>query len=121
MLRLEQELAALKSSLTLDEIEVKNNSLEKKVQQAETQLEPLRKEGPQINTKERQKAEEEFAICMDQWRKRRAIFKRIWDTISENITQTKTELFEELGIETDDQLGYSIDEFSRLLPKRRRI
>ena len=43
------------------------------------------------------------------------------DDISENIDQNKTELFEEMGVQTDDDVCVSHDAFSKLQTKRRRI
>ena len=41
--------------------------------------------------------------------------------LSENIDQNKTELFEEMGVQTDDDVCVSHDAFSKLQTKRRRI
>ena len=43
--------------------------------------------------------------------------------LSENLNRNKTEVFEEIGIETDEETGCSIDEINRLMPnnKRRRL
>lgn len=41
--------------------------------------------------------------------------------ISENVDQNKTEMFEEMGVQTDEEIGVSHEAFSKLQTKRRRI
>ena len=41
--------------------------------------------------------------------------------ISENVDQSKTEVFEEMGVQTDEDVGVSHEAFSKLQTKRRRM
>lgn len=58
---------------------------------------------------------------MEAWRKRRTLFRTIWDTLSESLDGKQSELFEEMGVETDESAGVSYKEVEALLPKRRRF
>lgn len=58
---------------------------------------------------------------MDHWRKRRSVFRSIWDTISENLEGKQTDLFEEIGVETDESCGITYKELEVLIPKKRRL
>ena len=41
--------------------------------------------------------------------------------ISENIDQNKSELFEEMGVQTDEDVEVNYDAFSKLQAKKRRL
>jgi len=65
-------------------------------------------------------APQELTKCIIAWRKHRDIFRAAWDSISENIEGSTSELFEEIGVETDDAAGVSLREHEQLLQRCKR-
>uniref|UniRef100_A0A061R3R7 Homologous-pairing protein 2 homolog n=1 Tax=Tetraselmis sp. GSL018 TaxID=582737 RepID=A0A061R3R7_9CHLO len=64
--------------------------------------------------------QQELTKCIIAWRKHRDIFRAAWDSISENIEGSTSELFEEIGVETDDAAGVSLREHEQLLQRCKR-
>ncbi|GAV57027.1 hypothetical protein CFOL_v3_00566 [Cephalotus follicularis] len=56
-----------------------------------------------------------YSDKISQCRKRKRMFKELWDAITENSSKDLKEFKEELGIENDEDLGVSLHSFSDLL------
>mmetsp|Transcript_27656 Transcript_27656/g.71759 ORF Transcript_27656/g.71759 Transcript_27656/m.71759 type:complete len:223 (-) Transcript_27656:353-1021(-) len=121
---LSKELSALKSQKTLPEVEQEIADTAQEVAQLEEQLAKLKEEKPATMTKEEQaRVQQEFSFYMAAWRKRRSIFRAVWDTISENMEGKMSDLYVEIGIESDEPEGSDFRAFEQLLTsaKRRRV
>ncbi|XP_078444196.1 tat-binding protein 1(Tbp-1)-interacting protein (TBPIP) [Wolffia australiana] len=118
----EAEIRVLQSNLTLGEINSRESKLKAEVEEMQNKLKILSEGTELVNPEEKKLLEETFVEKMNQWRRRKKIFKELWDAITENSPKDLQELKEELGIEYDEDVGVSFQSFSELLPssKKRR-
>ncbi|XP_061989803.1 homologous-pairing protein 2 homolog isoform X1 [Rosa rugosa] len=80
----EGEIKALQSNLTLEQIKEKDTKLRKEVKELEDKLEKLRGGVTLVKPEDRKIIEQMYSEKISQWRKRKRIFKDLWDTITEN-------------------------------------
>ncbi|XP_050373514.1 homologous-pairing protein 2 homolog isoform X1 [Argentina anserina] len=113
----EGEIKALQSNLTLEQIKEKDTKLRKEVKELEDKLEKLRGGVTLVKPEDRKIIEQMYSEKISQWRKRKRIFRDLWDTITENSSKDLKEFKEELGLEYDEDVGVDIQSFSDLLPK----
>lgn len=57
---------------------------------------------------------------VDSWSRRRRIFMNIWDAVSENIDGKQADIFEDIGIETDESVGESLSNLQKLLSQSKK-
>jgi 26S proteasome regulatory subunit (ATPase 3-interacting protein) len=57
---------------------------------------------------------------LDVWAKRRRIFMNLWSEMSENIEGKQADIFEDIGIDTDEAVGESVDMYRRLLASNKK-
>ncbi|KIZ06400.1 hypothetical protein MNEG_1546 [Monoraphidium neglectum] len=120
----EEELRGWETSLTAEQLRKQVEELKAKAAAQATKLEGLSSGATLVTADERAAVEKAFVAAMDAWRKRRGIFRGIWDTISEGLEGKQADLFEEIGVDTDEAAGVSFGEISQLLPnpnKRRKV
>ncbi|KAJ2873189.1 PSMC3 interacting protein, partial [Coemansia aciculifera] len=101
---LASRLQALTSALTDDQIRERIAKLAHEIKTNEERLTQLRS-GEVISPEERKKIETEHAAMLKLWSSRKRIFKNISDTIAEGYPGKIKDLFEELGVETDESAG----------------
>lgn len=68
--------------------------------------------------------EDSFSEKVNQWRKRKRMFKELWENITENSPKDQKEFKEELGIEYDEDVGVNLQSYIDMLAslnKRRKI
>ncbi|OAY68948.1 hypothetical protein ACMD2_19597 [Ananas comosus] len=111
----EAEIRALQSSLTLGEIHAKEAKLRSEVLEMEDKLVKLRSGVVLVKPEEKKVVEESYSEKINQWRKRKRIFKELWDAITENSPKDVKEFKEELGLEYDEDVGVSLQSYSDLL------
>ncbi|PRQ40393.1 putative Tat binding protein 1-interacting [Rosa chinensis] len=116
----EGEIKALQSNLTLEQIKEKDTKLRKEVMELEDKLEKLRGGVTLVKPEDRKIIEQMYSEKISQWRKRKRIFKDLWDTITENSPKDIKEFKEELGLEYDEDVGVNLQSFSDLLPKSKK-
>lgn len=115
--QLEAELRALESRPTLEQLDKRAEDLEKQRRELEERAAPLRAGGAELVTPaERAAAEASLARCLAEWKRRRGVFRAVWDAVSEGIEGKQADLFEEIGVETDEAAGVSMQEVGSLLP-----
>ncbi|KAI7734577.1 hypothetical protein M8C21_009829 [Ambrosia artemisiifolia] len=114
--QLEGEIKSLQSNLTLDEIQSNDAKLRKQVKELEERLTKLREGVTLVSPEERKLVEKTFSDAISHWRKRKRMFKDVWDTITENSPKTPNEFKEELGIEYDEDIGVSLQTYATLVP-----
>ncbi|CAI5513478.1 unnamed protein product [Closterium sp. Naga37s-1] len=110
----EKEVQALEQSLTAEEIEQQRQRMEEENAAMETKLEALRNGGNNISSSQRQQAEEQYQRFMGLWRKRKRLFNTFFSTVTDGMSRSVKEFQEELGVETDEDIGVSIQECSDL-------
>ncbi|KAG8366594.1 hypothetical protein BUALT_Bualt17G0096100 [Buddleja alternifolia] len=111
----EGEIKALQSNLTLEEIKTKQIKLGSEVTQMEEKLIKLRQGVTLVSAEERQAVEKTYADMINQWRRRKRMYKDVWDAITENSPKNLKEFKEELGVEYDEDVGVSLQTFSDLM------
>ncbi|KAL0372597.1 UNVERIFIED_CONTAM: Homologous-pairing protein 2 [Sesamum calycinum] len=111
----EGAIKALQSNLTLEDIHAKRNKLGNEVKQMEEKLIKLRQGVTLVSPEERQIIEKIYMDVINQWRRRKRMFKDIWDAITENSHKNLKEFKEELGIEYDEDVGVSLQSHGELM------
>nr|XP_045596094.1 homologous-pairing protein 2 homolog [Procambarus clarkii] len=101
----ETKLRNLSSSLTTDEAKKKISQLEEEVSKLEHKLSSLKENQVLVSKEEKDKITKASEQMIKQWRKRRRMALDILDAIMEGYPHPKMQLFEEIGIETDEDVG----------------
>ncbi|PWA76742.1 HOP2-like protein [Artemisia annua] len=114
--QLEGEIKSLQSNLTLDEIQSNDAKLRNQVKEMENRLTKLREGVTLVSPEERNAVEKTFSDTISHWRKRKRMFKDVWDTITENSPKNPNEMKEELGLEYDEDIGVSLQTYINLVP-----
>ncbi|KAF6147117.1 hypothetical protein GIB67_036836 [Kingdonia uniflora] len=115
--QIEGEIRALHSNLTLEQISTKEATLRIEVEKMEEKLNKLRDGISLVRPEDRKLIEGMFEEKISQWKKRKRMFKDLWDTITENSPKDVKEFKEELGIEYDEDAGVSLASFIELAPQ----
>ncbi|KAM0837083.1 hypothetical protein ACQ4PT_061894 [Festuca glaucescens] len=120
----ESEIKSLQSNLTLEEIRSKEAILQSEVQEMEEKLNKLQSGVILVKPEDKKIIEESFSERVTQWRKRKRMFKELWDNITENSPKDLKEFKEELGLEYDEDVDVTIQPYSEMLAslsKRRKV
>ncbi|KAL2667411.1 hypothetical protein AAZV13_01G067300 [Glycine max] len=80
----EAEIKSLQSNLTLEQIFEREVNLRLEVQEMEDKLTKLRGGVTLVKPEERKAVENMLSEMIGQWRKRKRMFKDLWDTLTEN-------------------------------------
>lgn len=105
---LDCELNKLTQSLTTPDIKNKIAQLLEENGELEARLETLTKNKDSINPKERDELIKNNEKYVKEWRKRKRIVTDMTDAILEGYPKPKKTLFEEMGLETDEDLKVSL-------------
>ncbi|KAL8035205.1 hypothetical protein ABFX02_12G082300 [Erythranthe guttata] len=116
----EGEIKALQTNLTLEEIHARQIQLGDEVNQMEERLIKLRQGVTLVTPEERQAVEKIYTNMINQWRRRKRMFKDVWDAITENSPKNPKEFKEELGVEYDEDVGVSLQSFGELVQTNRK-
>ncbi|KAG6412922.1 hypothetical protein SASPL_125617 [Salvia splendens] len=84
------------------------------VKQMEDKLTKLRQGVTLVSPEQRQVVEKMYMETMNQWRRRKRMFKDVWSAITENSPKNPNEFKEELGLEYDEDCGVSLQSFDEL-------
>ncbi|KAJ2746299.1 PSMC3 interacting protein [Coemansia sp. BCRC 34490] len=95
-------LQGLNSALTDDQMRERISKLSN--EENDERLEHLRS-GEVISPEEKAKIETEHAAMLKHWKARKRMFKNISDAISENYPGKMKDLFADIGVETDEDVG----------------
>jgi 26S proteasome regulatory subunit (ATPase 3-interacting protein) len=57
---------------------------------------------------------------LDVWAKRRRMFMNLWLEMSENIEGKQADIFEDIGVDTDEAVGESIEMYRKLLASNKK-
>nr|GMD15285.1 homologous-pairing protein 2 homolog [Ipomoea batatas] len=111
----EGEIKALQSNMTLEEIRARETNQRNEAEEMEKKLTKLREGVILVSPEERKAVEVLYTETINQWRRRKRMFKDIWDAITENSPKDIKEFKEELGIEYDEDVGVSLQSFADLM------
>ncbi|PON59541.1 Tat binding protein 1-interacting [Parasponia andersonii] len=113
----EGEIRTLQSNLTLEQIREKEAKLRMEVEEMEDKLEKLRGGVTLVKPEDREAVEKLYTEHISQWRKRKRMFKDMWDAITENSPKNLKEFKEELGLEFDEDVDVSLQSLGDLLQR----
>ncbi|KAK4260865.1 hypothetical protein QN277_003929 [Acacia crassicarpa] len=113
----EGEIKTLQSNLTLEQIREREAKLRSEVEEMENKLAKLRGGVTLLNPEERKAIQDTFSEKLNQWRKRKRMFKELWDTLTENSPKDPKEFKEELGLEYDEDVGVNLQSYSELVQR----
>ncbi|ONK75262.1 uncharacterized protein A4U43_C03F15040 [Asparagus officinalis] len=117
----EAEIRALQSNLTLEEIRSKEAKLHNEVSEMEAKLKKLRSGVILVKPEDKKVIEETYNEKLSQWRKRKRMFRELWDAITENSPKDLKEFKDELGLEYDEDVGVNLQSFAELInPSKKR-
>lgn len=102
---LESELKGYKSSLTTEEARIEKERLTIELDKLEEKLKVLSENAALISPLSKKKTEEEHEKYMKQYRKRKRICMEVINSILEGYPKKKKDLLEEVGLETDEDVG----------------
>ncbi|XP_057961520.1 homologous-pairing protein 2 homolog isoform X2 [Malania oleifera] len=80
----EGEIKALQSNLTLEQIHAKEAKMRMGIEEMEDKLNKLRGGVTLVSPEERKVVEKMYLESISQWRRRKRMFKDLWDSITEN-------------------------------------
>jgi 26S proteasome regulatory subunit (ATPase 3-interacting protein) len=81
------EVRSTETSLTLDQIREKAKKLNVEISEMETKLSVLRQGTVLVTPEERKQVEEAYNLKFGMWRKRKNMFRDLWVTITEAMTE----------------------------------
>lgn len=103
-----QKLTNIQNTLTLEEAIDKKNNLEKEIENVTAQLQEL-DEVEAVCPKRKVQIEKGYEKYLNEYKKRKRMCMDILNTILENYPKSKEHLFEEVGIETDQDQNFSLN------------
>ena len=104
----ETRLKELQSQPTTEDAEKEIQSLENTVSGLEERLYKVSSEQNLVSKVEREKIKKKHELAVKEWRKRKRMCTNIIDAILENYPKSKKDFFEDVGIETDEEVGVKI-------------
>ncbi|KAJ2766847.1 PSMC3 interacting protein [Coemansia nantahalensis] len=104
---LSARLQGLTTALTDDQMRERTAELGREIKANEERLAQLRS-GEVISPEDKAKIETEHETMVKHWKARKRMFKNIADTIGEGYPGKMSTLFEELGVETDEDVGANV-------------
>lgn len=117
----EQGLAALRNAPTEEQVLQQIAEAKKELQELQAKLVGLRSGATLVKPEERAAVLKRFTANLDAWRRRRTMFRDIWDGLAEGLEGKQADLFEEIGVETDESVGVSYADAEKLTAKKRKF
>lgn len=105
---MENKLSSLKSSLTSAEAAKQLEKVEQECTQLESRLTTIKSGKDHVSPEETQKIYSANKETVKQWRKRKRMAMDVINAILEGYPKSKKELYEEVGIETDEDYNVKI-------------
>mmetsp|Transcript_6393 Transcript_6393/g.19333 ORF Transcript_6393/g.19333 Transcript_6393/m.19333 type:complete len:237 (-) Transcript_6393:2974-3684(-) len=115
---LAESVNKLKSTMSIEEARAKSDELNRDIAAFEEKLASFGPHRKQVTQEEKDAIESLYTRMRDEWRKRQRMAKDIVNMISEGLGKKPSELNEEMGIETDEAAGVSMDEMPVLNANR---
>lgn len=107
------ELISLRKKMTLTEARNNVNDLKKEIENLKDKLNECADSAVEsISNEEKLKVTKEYEMYVKEYRKRKRMCKEVLDAILEGYPKSKKHLFEEIGIETDEDVGFTFVELT---------
>lgn len=104
------ELKSLQSKMTLEEARAEKHKLKEEISTLTTKIDSLQNNSkPSISNEEKNKINAEHEKFLKEYRKRKRICMDIINAILDGYPKTKKHLFEDIGIETDEEVGFKLE------------
>jgi len=103
--KLDAELTAASNQLTLDEAKTQLAAINAEVAEGEKRLNAIKNQGYAVSPEEKDRILANREKHLREWRKRKRMAVDACDAILEHYPKSKREFFEEVGIETDEDVG----------------
>ncbi|KAL5107617.1 hypothetical protein TcWFU_004150 [Taenia crassiceps] len=107
----ESELKSVQSSLSLQEARNQNVIVEAKIEEMRKLIAEYESEVP-VTPEEFAQVERGQRAAVTEWRKRKRMAMDIIDAVAEGYPKSRKELMEDVGIETDEDRGVCITDFT---------
>jgi len=114
------DLSACNASLTLEQLQETFLELQKTADELDEKLALARNGARQVSARDVQVVETRFGKLLNLWTQRRRMFLNIWDAVSENIDGKQSDIFEDIGVDTDEAVGEVLSKYNRLLSKSKK-
>ncbi|KAK2079777.1 hypothetical protein QBZ16_002172 [Prototheca wickerhamii] len=107
-----KELALLKSALTVQELQDRIAERQRESEEVRAKLARAREsEEAEVSAEDLEAAEKAFSKGVQTWERLRKMFRNIWDTVRENVDANQADLFEEMGVDTDEAVGEPLSNY----------
>lgn len=105
---MEAELKELKGSLTTAEMDKEIEELKKDCANYTEKLERIKSAANHVTPEEKEKVYNEKKLYCKEWRRRKRMATELLDAILEGYPKSKKQFFEEVGIETDEDVNVTL-------------
>ncbi|KAF2883565.1 hypothetical protein ILUMI_22629 [Ignelater luminosus] len=103
------ELKSLQSKMTLEEARAEKSKLKMEISTLKTKLDSFQNNSKPISNEEKNKINMEHERFLKEYKKRKRMCMDIINAILEGYPKTKKHLFEDIGIETDEDVGFKLE------------
>ncbi|KAG7667917.1 putative Homologous-pairing protein 2-like protein [Nannochloris sp. 'desiccata'] len=118
---LRKEVTASSASLSVEQLQEKFTSLQERSEILNKKLASHRSgAGPKISASDVSAAETKLQRMLDVWSKRRRTFMNLWSEMSENIEGKQADIFEDIGVDTDEAVGETLEMYRKLLASNKK-
>lgn len=103
------KLKERQQKITIEEAKVQKEKLETQIRELKHELEGFQESSKPISEAEKIKICEQYEKYVKEYKKRKALCKEIINQIMENYPKTQKKLLEDIGIETDEDVGFKFE------------
>ncbi|XP_077979206.1 homologous-pairing protein 2 homolog [Glandiceps talaboti] len=101
--RLDSELHGLNNAMTTEDAKMRLAQVTKECQKNKERLEKLKSADNHVSPVEKDRIYKDHKTCVKEWRKRKRMATEITNAILEGYPKSKKQLFEDIGLETDEE------------------
>lgn len=112
--KLKDELGALKNQLTLEQAKERDAKLQKELSKKEAKRQSLGDGSKLMSKEDKFKMEQTYYNLRSLWKKYKRIINDVTDQIGEATGKKNKELYEEMCIETDEDMDIKISDFPEI-------
>lgn len=110
------ELSSVRNNLTTEQMQTKFEELQEVAESLNKKLAIIRGDGEsRISSSDIARVESKLSKYVKEWSRRKRIFMNIWDTVSENLDGKQADLFEDIGIDSDESIGELLSKYQKLV------
>lgn len=103
------KLNKVQNEMTMEEAKSKKQQLQEEVKALELKVGSLKNNATPISEEEKSQIESSHAKYLKEYKKRKRICTDIINSILEGYPKSKKHLIEDIGLETDEEVGFKLD------------